>query len=262
MEPLHDDVDWISLYDKSKFREIEICLDSGLLATDACKADVRVDEKGEFTRVEKVSVYREDMIKDKCTKHVEVEYCTTGGGVATEYCKHFAEVATQVPVPQTTDPVPPVVTEEIKIEKKGLLKVTQMELDELIKAKKFGLYEQFLLDDYVYLTKKNGTDEEFKGIDGKLDQSKTEEKEPYKICQLHTKEAWETYQQQMQPPPEQTVPDTTDPNAPETTDPNAPETTDPNAPGTTNPNVPDATQPSTPDPNTPVIPGSAGTQTQ
>ena len=85
MTPLHKDKSWKNLYSTDKLREVTVCLDSGMLATDACTADVR-----SVSRVETVSVYSEDMPTKTCDQHVLVDYCTTGKGVANEYCKQLA----------------------------------------------------------------------------------------------------------------------------------------------------------------------------
>ena len=182
MEPLHEDKKNVSLYDKSKMKEVTICLESGKLATEACEKDCRIGVKTDGTtdvlasRVEKVKVYKEDMPKEKCDKHVEVDFCTTGMGVATEYCQHFAGV----------DPT-------VKIEKKSLVKLTVEETKALQKAAKYKLWPQYTVDYYVYQVDKKGKDVEFKGFKGDLQQT---EKTPYMVCPLHTKLTWEEYLKQ------------------------------------------------------------------
>ena len=200
MEPLHEDKTNVSLYNKNKMKEVSICLDSGKLATEACEKDCRIGIAVEgstdviSTRVEKVKVYKEDMPTEKCDKHVEMDYCTVGQGVATEYCQHFAAVDTTV-----------------VIEKKSLVKLTVEETEALQKAAKYKLWPQYTLNCYVYLVDRNGRDAVFTGFN--KDVVKTDST-PYIACQLHTQKAWEEYQQQNPNLP-------TDPSAP--TDPSEPE---------------------------------------
>ncbi len=62
------------------------CADSGLLATDACKADPRGQrlEVGWFASGTEPTKY--------CTTHVMVDYCTSGKGIATSGCKNTKKV--------------------------------------------------------------------------------------------------------------------------------------------------------------------------
>ena len=190
LTPLHEGLARKSLTNYSGMTDVVMCLDSGMLATDACKNDIRT-ESG-LSRLSEAKVYREDMPKQTCNKHVEVDYCVTGGGVANEFCKLFAE----------KDP-------EVKIEKKSLVKMTAQEVEELYKASKTGLYEVYAQDNAIYQITKNGEDDVFKGIDGKLDQKV---KAPYLVCPLHTEETWKEYlaAQETTVPPE-----TIDPTDPE-----------------------------------------------
>jgi len=187
MGPLHEGKSNISLYDSSVFSSVSVCLDSGGLATDACRADVRQNES--FSRVANVWVYYEDRPEYACTKHVTLDYCTAGGGVATEYCKHFAEV-----------------DEKIKIEKKSLVKMTQEEVDEILKAENLNLKSNYLQDDYVYLVTDYGTDGVWKGFHKDINKDVDA---PYLVCPTHTQKAWEEYQEKN--PPETTAPETEQP---------------------------------------------------
>lgn len=188
MAPLHVGKSDIPLYNYYNFTSVKICVDSGLLATEACENDVRTTSS--FDRVEEVLVYREDAPKEFCDKHVLVEYCTVGGGVATEYCKHFAEV-----------------DEEIVIEEMSLLKLTRDEVDEIFKAEDYRLYSEYLLDSYVYLIDDDGDDAVWKGFHRDINEDVDA---PYMICPMHTKEAWETYLEENKDQP--TIP--TDPTTP------------------------------------------------
>ncbi len=188
LTPLHEGLSRKSLTDYNGMITVNVCLDSGMLATDACKNDVRGSE---LTRVAEAKVYKEDAPKLTCDKHVSVDYCTTGKGVANEFCKLFAE----------KDP-------EVKIEKKSLVKMTAEEVQELYKATKTGLYEIYAQENMIYQVTKKGEDDVFKGIDGKLDQKI---KAPYFVCPVHTEEAWKEFVTAT----ETTIPEETiDPDAP------------------------------------------------
>ncbi len=206
LEPLHDDKKNVSLYDKSAMREVSICLDSGKLATEACEKDCRIGIKVDgstdviTSRVEKVKVYKEDMPKDKCDKHVEMDYCTVGQGVATEYCRHFAAVDTTV-----------------VIEKKSLVKLTLEQTEEMQKAAKYKLWPQYTMDCYVYLVDKYGKDAVFTGFKKDV---VNKDNTPYMVCQLHTQQTWEEYLKQNPDLPTDPT-DPTDPSAP--TNPSNPE---------------------------------------
>lgn len=178
MEPLHKGLENIRMYDTREMVTVTVCLDTGKLATDACKNDIR------GSRTQSAMVYPEDIPAGSCDKHVEMEYCTTGEGVANEYCKHFAEVDTSV-----------------KIEKKSLLKITQSTINEIMDAKGYGLNSMFYQNNYVYLVDGSNNDVAFKGFDNSINKNETL---PYKGCTVHTKEAWEEKQQQI--PTEPTEP--------------------------------------------------------
>ena len=196
MVPIHQGKSNISLYNRSDMVAINVCLDSGKLATDACKADVRSES---VSRIYNVRVYPEDVPRDECDQHVEMERCSVSGAVANEYCKLFA----------AEDPT-------ITFNKVGLLKVTQEQVDEILQAAKHRLNENFVRDDYVYLVDKLGKDVAFKGFHNDANQ---DVEAPYLVCTAHTEKTWEEYQNAKPPVTE-------DPNAP--TDPTDP--TDP-APG-------------------------------
>ena len=165
MKPLHDDLPNKSLYDTSEMKNCTICLDCGLLATDACANDVRGN------RTTQVKLYREDFPEDECTCHVEVDYCVAGEGVCNEYCHLF---------------------EDNEIVKKSLVRMTQEKFEEYLKA------ETTTLDDsYIYLVDEDGKPVNFTGVDGDLNQG--EGVTPYKVCTIHTKELWEATQTPTEP---------------------------------------------------------------
>jgi hypothetical protein len=155
-------------------------------ATDACRADVRLSMSGLSSgfqnRVQDARVYREDKPKKECDKHVLVDYCVDG--VANEYCRKFAEAGV------------------ITLSERALVKMTQAEIDELLDAKKYKLLTEYLMDEYVYLVKKNGSDDTWKGFDNDINKNVDA---PYKVCTVHTAQSWQEYLD-AQTPPESTEP--------------------------------------------------------
>lgn len=179
LQPLHKNLKNVRLYDERNLTSVSICLDSGKIATDACKNDVR------GSRVETVLVYPEDKPTASCDKHVTVDFCSTGDGVANEYCKHISGVNSSV-----------------TIVKQSLLKLTQKEINEILAAKDFKLESKYLQDNYVYLVDSEGKDGSFKGFTGKLNAGVSA---PYKVCTVHTQAAWEQLQTQTPTTPEDTT---------------------------------------------------------
>ena len=195
MEPMHEGLPAQRLYDPDKLYYQTICLDSGLKATDACINDIRTDD--DCSRVDTVLVYWEDRVTETCDKHQTMEYCVEGEGWANEWCKHFAgeEVEDEA--------------QRIKLEEKGICKMTQDELDEMLKAERHRLWSEFLEDDWVYLVDERGRDvNSYQGLHKDLNQK---DEAPYKVCQLHTEESWNAYLESQKA--EETEP-TEDPNNP------------------------------------------------
>ncbi|QNL43378.1 PBP1A family penicillin-binding protein [Oscillibacter hominis] len=60
---------------------VQVCRDSGLLATDACAHDIR----GE-SRIQSVEVAKGTEPTETCNLHTEIQYCTEGKCIAGEYC--------------------------------------------------------------------------------------------------------------------------------------------------------------------------------
>ncbi len=174
MQPIHEGLSKGSIYDGSNFRSVSVCLDSGLIATKACGEDVR-----EITRVSQAYCYSEDYPSGYCDKHVLVDYCVTGNGVATQYCEKFQAL---------NDP-----DYVVKIEQKSLVKMTQTEVDELKRADNVGLLDVYTQDNYVYLVDKNGNAIDWHGFSGNANK---DEHAPYIVCPVHTKEAWEKYEEE------------------------------------------------------------------
>lgn len=164
MEPIHEGLEAVELYDESKMVQVGICLDSGKLATDACANDVR------GSRIAYAMVYSEDVPTEKCKKHTMHECCEDG--VASVYCKSFAAVG------------------QATITRKSLVKLTQQELDAIIAATDNGLQEIYTFDNYIYLVDNLGNPIPFFGIRGDINAGTTN---PCKYCTVHTKEAWDAY---------------------------------------------------------------------
>lgn len=177
MEPLHKNLPAVSLYSTKKMTNVTVCLDSGLRATDACKSDVRGD------RTKTAKAYHEDVPKKTCDKHVTVDYCVAGKGVANEYCLKHAGV-----------------DKKVSVVKKSLVKLTVDEMTEIIKAKKFGLHENFFMDEYVYMVDEKGNDGKFKGFNNDINLKISA---PYKVCTVHDEESWLSsgYQPEPEVPP-------------------------------------------------------------
>ena len=221
MQQLHKGRTTIPLYDAGNMVSVSICLDSGKLATDGCYHDIRSADG--LHRVEKVLVYPQDKPTAYCDRHVQVDYCVEGHGVANEYCKKFAELGA------------------LKLESKALLKMTKSQMEALLKVKGKGLAADYLRDDYVYLVDKNGGAAAFYGFSGDVNEGL---KEPYQVCRVHTKQSWEDYTTPPEPtaptqpptePPAATAPPTTGETNPTTrpTEPTPAETTRPTEPTTT-----------------------------
>ena len=191
MQPLHAGLANKSLYNGSNFSGYTICLDTGKIATEACSLDVRGGTHTSFAYC-----YREDIEGKQCDQHVIVDYCVTGGGVATEYCHLF---------------------EGVEIKRQSLVRRGQNEINELLRAKSCGLEPIHTLDNYIWFTDGN-----WHGFDGKAQPNVNA---PYIVCPLHTKEAWEQKQEEEKKEEEETT-EPTEPAVP--TDPTEPaETTQP-----------------------------------
>ena len=191
MEPLHKGKPDIALYDGSRFETVQICRDSGKLATDACKADLRTITS--HKRWEEVQVNWDDVPTEYCDQHVIVEHCSCGG-VATEYCKNFAAIDSSV-----------------TFTNKGMCKITQSDMDNILLAQPYKLNARYYNNNYVYFVNPDGSDAAFYGFNGDINEGL---EVPYAVCTVHTQEAWEEYLASIQPPtePEVTVPDVTVPD--------------------------------------------------
>lgn len=183
MSPLHKGLSNVGLYDSNAMLGVQVCLDSGKLVTDACRADIRAVDG--FTRLANAAVYSEDYPNEVCDKHVMVDYCSHGG-VANEYCKLFAEA-----------------DETVTVTQKALVKLTQADVNEIYRASLCGLVAEYCGNEWIYLVNEDGSDGVFKGLNGNLVQR---EEAPYIICPDHTQAAWEAYQSTLPTEPEVTEP--------------------------------------------------------
>lgn len=164
MNPIHKGLPKVELYDDSEFVTVAVCMDSGLLATTGCAADVR------GSRIYYGQCYAEDVPTATCDCHVSVSYCTNG--VANEYCRCFEQAGV------------------IKLNKASLVKMTQQQVDNLVAAGKNGLEGKYLSNNYIYLVDENDMPGNFTGLDGTLNLLVSA---PYKVCTAHTLEGWQAY---------------------------------------------------------------------
>ncbi len=157
MQPIHEGLPAEGLYNGNAFHSVAVCLDSGKAATPACSNDVRGT-----ARVVYVNVYNGDEPVESCDKHIQVEYCVTGGGVATEYCSMFPDA---------------------QIEARSLVQLTQEEVDEIKAAANVGLNGVYLQDNYVYYLGEGG----WHGFSGNANDGVDA---PYIMCPVHNEASW------------------------------------------------------------------------
>lgn len=165
MQPIHAGLPAAGVYNGSNFTTVNVCLDSGKLATAACALDPRGN------RTTYVNCYPEDVPHGSCDKHVQVDYCVTGGGVATDYCSKFPDA---------------------QIEKRSLVKLTANEVDAIKSALNVGLDQSFGNDYYVYLVDGNGNPVTWRGFYNTVNDNDA----PYLACPLHTQDLWEKQEQE------------------------------------------------------------------
>ena len=158
MMPIHKGLSNNALFNGNVFRTVAVCLDSGKIATAACHQDVRG-----INRVVNVNVYPGDEPEGTCDKHVQMEFCVSGYGVATEYCSQFPDAQIGVC---------------------SLVKLNDTEIQEIRDAASVGLADAHLMDAYVYYEGENG----WHGFRGTALNSNNL---PYVSCQIHTRDAWQ-----------------------------------------------------------------------
>ena len=161
MQPIHQGLERVAIYNGAKFTGVNVCLDSGLRATAACSQDARGEN-----RVSSAYVYAEDVPRGTCDKHVLMDYCVTGEGVATEYCSKF---------------------EDVEITQKALVKLNKSEVEEIKRAKGKGLLDVYTQDGYVYYT-----DGDWHGFAN----DHPDNTYSYLPCPVHTQEAFEKMEEE------------------------------------------------------------------
>ena len=195
MDRIHRGFEWHDVYNANEMTWVTVCRDSGGVATEACSADPRGN------RTESVRVYPGDGPGKACNKHVMVDYCISGNGIANEYCKQV---------------------EGLKFEKRSLVKYTQGELDE-IKRAGLGNIRDFS-DENIYLIDSNGSPRWFHGLNGNINK---EIDAPYKVCTVHTKESLIPPTEPSEPTEVPGTPEPGTPDTPVTPPPAVPEIPDP-----------------------------------
>ena len=159
MQPIHNGLPQAGLYNGNAFTNVSVCLDSGKLATPACSLDARG-----IARVVSVNCYPEDVPTEYCTKHIQMDYCVTGGGVATEYCRMFPDAV---------------------IERRSLVRLTQDEVNEISAGLRVGLEDVYGSDGYVYFVDNYGNPLTWMGFSGFATNLAGT---PYISCPLHNQD--------------------------------------------------------------------------
>ena len=162
MQPIHDGLPSKALYSGNQFQSVSVCLDSGKLATAACSADARG-----IARVSTANAYPEDIPTETCDKHVEVQYCVTGGGVATPFCSMFPDA---------------------QVETRSLVKMTPSEVEEIRAAIGKGLKAEYYQDGYVYYIDNDGNPLPWNGFHN---DAGNDADTPYIVCPIHNQQAFE-----------------------------------------------------------------------
>ena len=82
MEKIHENLEYkdFQSVDSGQLEKVTVCMDSGLLATDACRNEIRGN------RVTTVEVVAGTGPTEECNLHTYVDYCEEGQCLATEYC--------------------------------------------------------------------------------------------------------------------------------------------------------------------------------
>ncbi len=165
MQPIHKGLPNEGLYNGGAFRTVSVCLDSGKIATAACNNDIRG-----INRVVSVNVYPGDEPDDTCDKHIAVEYCITGGGVANEYCELFPDA---------------------ELRSRSLVKLTKAEVEEIRDAARVGLVDGYRVDNYVYLVDGDGDDGSWYGF---YNNANDDFDAPYIVCPVHNPHTWKDFE--------------------------------------------------------------------
>lgn len=87
MDAVHQGLEYRSFDQPDGVGYYDVCSDCGMLATDACKADVREGANGKG-RVTSVRLFYEDAPQKWCECHAMVKICKESGKIANEFCEH------------------------------------------------------------------------------------------------------------------------------------------------------------------------------
>lgn len=153
MQPIHQGLPSVGLYNGANLTAVSVCLDSGKLATGACTMDIR------GSRAYTVSVYPEDVPTESCDKHITVNYCVEGGRVASSACAAFGTV-----------------------EARSVVKLTQGEINEIAAARSAGLVEPYSWSSYIYHVDANGNGVPWHGFRGDSPNNNY----PSLLCTIHS----------------------------------------------------------------------------
>ena len=80
MSQIHEGLENVGFHSTTGLKEVTVCADSGLLATEACAADFR------GSRVKTVQVAADTAPPTSCEMHKMVAYCKDGKHIATASC--------------------------------------------------------------------------------------------------------------------------------------------------------------------------------
>ena len=178
MQPLHKGKARVPLYSTSGMRGYTVCLDTGLLATDACTKDVRTYLLGR-NRVASAYAYTEDAPSGTCDRHVYVDFCT-GGGVAGDYCYKFEQVG------------------QASVDGRSLVKLTPSEVSTIKTAGRNGLGTDYRDDRFVYYISESGSPMNWHGFSGNANEGVSA---PYIVCPAHNRKTWDEYQASLETVP-------------------------------------------------------------
>ena len=178
MTPVHEGLEKKALYSTSNFSSHSVCLHSGDAASAACSKDLLARLHG-VASVDSAYAYSDDGPSTSCDKHVLVDYCVTGGGVATDYCGKFPDA---------------------QIETLALVKLTPDEIEAIRLGSKNGLTAAYSDDRYVYYVSSSGSDLDWHGFNNNANEGISA---PYIVCPAHNRQAWEAYEAEQQRQEEQ-----------------------------------------------------------
>ena len=172
LTPVHSGLSNEKLYDSGNMRNYSMCLDSGLRASDGC------------TNTTSALAYSGDVNVDYCNKHTSVHYCTTGEGVANDYCSLMGASLSSI----------------------SLTKMSKSDVQAIRDALSCGLSGGYPAESRVYYT-----DGDWHGYSGNLQSGVSA---PYLICTVHNADSYAASQVPEEPTesetPEETVTEPTE----------------------------------------------------